>query len=171
MPACWISIGSNIEPARHVRAALGHLQQSFGALRVSPVYETPAVGFSGDAFLNLVVGMTTAQTPEAVIAELRRIEDVEGRVRGAEKFAARTLDLDLLTYGTRTTAAAGKTLPHPDILAYDFVLRPLAELAPDETHPVLQRGYAELWAEFSRTNPASSMREVAAIVPPAPTAG
>lgn len=56
MPRVWVSVGSNIDRERHIRVALRELRQAFGELTVSPVYETAAVGFDGDAFLNLVVG-------------------------------------------------------------------------------------------------------------------
>lgn len=159
MPEIWISIGSNIDRERSVRAALGALRQAFGELRVSNVYETPAVGFEGDPFYNLVVGAETDLPAADVLALLRKIEVANGRVRGSRKFSARTLDLDLLTYGDRVGEVAGKPLPHPDILAYDFVLRPLAELAPDAGHPGNGRSYAELWAEMAARRPVS-MRPV-----------
>jgi 2-amino-4-hydroxy-6-hydroxymethyldihydropteridine diphosphokinase len=145
MARVWVSVGSNQQRERHIRGAIAELRARFGALRLSSVYETVAVGFDGDPFYNLVVGFATDQPPEQVQAALRAIEDAHGRERTGPKFSGRTLDLDLLTYDDRVGQVAGKPLPHPDILAYPFVLGPLAELAPDECHPVLGRSYTELW--------------------------
>lgn len=160
MARIWISVGSNIDPARHVRSAIAELRRSFGPLQVSTVYQTPAVGFEGSPFYNLVVGAETELPAERVLARLDGIEQANGRVRGAEKFSARTLDLDLLCYGDLVAEVAGKRLPHADILRYDFVLRPLAELAPDERHPQSGRTYAELWAAMASESD-SSMEPVA----------
>ncbi len=148
MPRVWVSIGSNIERERHVRAAIAALRARFGELILSPVYETPAEGFDGDPFYNLVAGFDTALPPQRLHAELRAIEDANGRVRGAGKFSARTLDIDVLTYGDQRDATGGKPLPRDEITRYAFVLKPLADVAGDERHPVLGRTYGELWAAF-----------------------
>lgn len=144
----WVSIGSNIERERHVRAALAALRARFGRLVVSPVYETPAEGFQGDPFLNLVAGFETELSPVALHAALRDIENDNGRVRGAEKFSARTLDIDTLTYADRVTSEGGKALPRDEIARYAFVLKPLADVAPDEIHPISGRSYRQLWEAF-----------------------
>lgn len=148
MSRVWVSAGSNLQRERHIRGALAALRANYGALQVSPVYETPAVGFAGDPFYNLVIGFSTEQTAEQVQATLRAIEDAQGRDRTAPKFGPRTLDLDLLIFDDRVGEVAGKPLPHPDILQYPFVLGPLAELAPAERHPVLGQSYAELWRQM-----------------------
>ena len=127
MSRVWISVGSNIDRERSVRAALWELRRLFGDLVISPVYETAAVGFDGDAFLNLVVGIETARAPGELHALLRDIEASHGRVRSAARFDARTLDLDVLTYGDAVTDEGGKQLPRDEILKYAFVLGPLAE--------------------------------------------
>ena len=145
MPAVWVSIGSNIDPTHHIREAIQALEARFGHLLASRVYETVAVGFEGDAFLNMVVGFATRESPEAVVTALRAIEDAAGRERSGAKFGSRTLDLDLLLYGDRTAEVAGKPLPHPDILKYPFVLGPLAELVPEGRHPTMGETYRELW--------------------------
>ena len=148
----YVSIGSNIDPARHVRQALRDLRQEFGGLRVSPVYASAAVGFDGDDFLNLVVGFDTSDSPEGVAERLRRIEDANGRVRGPERYAARTLDLDALTYGNQRVDSGRLVLPRDEITRYAFVLRPLADIAGDEHHPALGRRFADLWAEFDASD-------------------
>jgi len=146
---CWVSIGSNVDRERSVRGAIADLEAAFGPLRRSSVYETPAVGFDGQPFLNLVVGLDSDWTVAALDAQLRRIENAHGRVRGPDKFAPRTLDLDLLTCGDAVGVVDGVALPRDEILRYAFVLGPLAEAAPDERHPENGRRYADLWAELA----------------------
>jgi 2-amino-4-hydroxy-6-hydroxymethyldihydropteridine diphosphokinase len=81
---------------------------------------------------------------------MRAIEDAHGRTRGGDKFAPRTLDIDLLTYGDSVLNAGPLRLPRDEILKYAFVLGPLAEVAGAERHPVDGRNYAELWAAFNQ---------------------
>ncbi|MFO7858581.1 MAG: 2-amino-4-hydroxy-6-hydroxymethyldihydropteridine diphosphokinase [Ectothiorhodospiraceae bacterium] len=152
MVRVYVSIGSNIDPAHHVRRALADLRADFGELVVSPVYASTAVGFDGNDFLNLVVGLDTDDTPEGVAARLRAIEDANGRVRGPERYAARTLDLDALTYGDRIVRSGRLVLPRDEITRYAFVLRPLADIAGDQVHPELGRTYADLWAAFDASD-------------------
>jgi len=153
MIQAYISIGSNINREHNVCSALAALRERFAAVEVSPVYETTAVGFAGDDFLNLVVGLDTELGPEALTSVLKGIEHAHGR-RGQGKghSAARTLDLDLLLWGEARYQSGRLRLPRDEILRYAFVLRPLAELAGDRRHPVLGKTYAELWAGFDASN-------------------
>lgn len=153
MPRVWLSIGSNIDRERHIGGALERLRREFGELAVSRVYETEAVGFSGDAFYNLVVGLDTDLSPQELNARMHAIEAAHGRKRGGEKFAPRTLDIDLLTYGDQVLSRPGLELPRDEILKYAFVLGPLAEVAPHERHPLDGRTYAELWQAFDDGQP------------------
>lgn len=139
----YISIGSNVEPEQHVQAGLALLREYFGVIEVSPIYQTTAVGFEGDDFLNGVIGLCTQRSVDEVAVMLRNIEADCGRVRGSKKFNSRTLDLDLLIYGE--LVAVERNLPRDEILKYAFVLKPLADIAPHELHPVLQVSYLELW--------------------------
>lgn len=144
----WLSLGSNIDPRRRIPAALETLQARFGDLVISPFYESVAVGFKGDNFHNLVVGIVTALSPRSLVEALCEIEAQHGRIRGSEKFSSRTLDIDLLTYGDLVIDEAGLRVPREEILRYAFVLLPLSEVAPGERHPVTGRTYSEHWAEF-----------------------
>lgn len=152
MTDVFIGVGSNVEPERHVRAAVAHLRRRFGALRLSPVYRNPAVGFDGDDFYNLVAWCNSDAGVTQVNAALDEIEEQCGRVRGGPRFAPRTLDLDLLLYGD-VVAASPLCLPRKEILKYAFVLKPLADLAGTRRHPLTGRSYAEHWAEFAAAKP------------------
>lgn len=145
MSRAYLSIGSNIAPETNVARALELLHEAFGPLECSPVYRTPAVGFAGEDFLNLVVGIDTGLAPHALARQLREFEDRCGRVRGGARFAARTLDLDVLTYDDAVLDHDGLVLPRPEILEQAFVLGPLADIAPTVRHPVLHETYADLW--------------------------
>jgi 2-amino-4-hydroxy-6-hydroxymethyldihydropteridine diphosphokinase len=149
MPRIYLSLGSNIEREKNIRQALISLQQHFGELLISPVYECPAVGFSGDDFFNLVVGLSSEDSVGNIASILRQLEDDNGRVRGGDKFAARTLDIDLLTYGDSVGVIDGVELPRDEILKYAFVLKPLVDIAATELHPQTQRSYQQHWQEFN----------------------
>jgi 2-amino-4-hydroxy-6-hydroxymethyldihydropteridine diphosphokinase len=147
MAQLWIGVGSNVDAIRHVRQAVAALGRDFGQLATSAVYRTAAIGFEGDPFLNLVVGCRTNLPLAAVLARLSAIEAALGRERRASRYAARTIDLDLLVFDNLVGEFEGKSLPHPDILNYPFVLGPLAQLAPQARHPALHTSYAALWRE------------------------
>jgi 2-amino-4-hydroxy-6-hydroxymethyldihydropteridine diphosphokinase len=149
MPQIWLSLGSNQQRRRHLCMAVRRLCEHLGEAQVSPVYESDAEGFSGPDFYNLIVGFETEQAPEALIDLLYRIEDDLGRIRGKQKFSSRSIDIDLLTYGDRITSVCGKDLPREDILNYAFVLKPLADIAPQQLHPATEKSYLQHWREFS----------------------
>ncbi len=148
MAQVFVSIGSNIDRERNIALALQMLQDNFGNLHSSSVYESDAVGFDSAPFYNLVVGFNSSEPPERIQAMLHRIEDDCGRARSGE-LSARTLDLDLLLYDDLVLQQGRLHLPRPDILRYAFVLRPLAEIAPQLRHPVNGETYARLWEGFS----------------------
>ncbi|MDD2724962.1 MAG: 2-amino-4-hydroxy-6-hydroxymethyldihydropteridine diphosphokinase [Methylovulum sp.] len=141
----FISIGSNIDRKKNIAAGLAALQQTFGGLLVSSVYEAEPVGFSGDTFYNLVVGFDSALNAKTVAQQLRQIEFSQGRPPDSKKFTARTLDLDLLLFGDEIVDDGGLQIPRVDIEKYAFVLEPLAEIAPLLKHPVSHKSYAQLW--------------------------
>lgn len=148
MPRAWISIGSNIDREINVRGALAALRQAFGELVVSPVYEAEAVGFDGEAFYNLIVGVDTALQPAELHDLLRTIEARHGRAVDGVRSGSRTLDLDLLTYGSEVTDQGGKHLPRDEILRYAFVLAPLVDVAGDEIHPETGLTYRDHWTGY-----------------------
>lgn len=148
MTTAYVSMGSNIEPQKHIQQGLQALAQIYGELVVSSVYESQAVGFEGDNFLNLVVSFETETEPVAIDEQLKHIEQQAGRERGEEQFVARSLDLDLLVYNDLVIINNKLSLPRDEILKYAFVLLPLAEIAPQRKHPVERQTYAALWQQF-----------------------
>ena len=151
----FIGLGSNVDPERHLRFALRALGEAgLPPARCSSVYRSAAVGFAGDDFLNMVVECRTERSPADVEARLAAVEDAAGRDRSGPKFGPRTLDLDLLSYGRRVDAEHG--LPRADLLCYLFVLGPLAELAPDWTHPLTGETAAGRFARLAARGPALS---------------
>lgn len=144
----FIGVGSNVDRERHIRAGLDDLAREFGELKVSPVYESEAVGFNGSPFLNLVVGVHTDKSVAELSHCLKAIESDNGRKANARRFSPRTLDLDILTYGALDAPRDGVEIPREEILLNAFVLRPLADLAGDCRHPVDGRTYRELWQSY-----------------------
>lgn len=151
MARVYIGIGSNIERECNVRAALDRLEQVFAPLTVSPVYESEAVGFSGASFFNLVVGFNTRLSLAELRLQLRAIERENGNAGNLPKFSARSLDLDLLTYGDFCGVVNGAKLPRADIAEYAYALWPLADIAPNELHPQLRISYGTLKQQFAKT--------------------
>jgi 2-amino-4-hydroxy-6-hydroxymethyldihydropteridine diphosphokinase len=149
MAQVYLSVGSNIEPAHHLRAGLKDLREHYGTLKSSAVYESQAVGFVGDNFYNLVVGFETTADAFTISDTLRHLEHSQGRKREGKSFSARTLDLDLLLYDDLIIQEL--SIPREDILKYAFVLLPLAEIAPTAKHPLTGQSYAELWELFDKT--------------------
>jgi 2-amino-4-hydroxy-6-hydroxymethyldihydropteridine diphosphokinase len=158
VPLCFVSIGSNVEREHNVRGALRALRESFGPLLVSAVYETEAIGFTGDPFYNLVVAFYSEQPPHTVAIALAEIETAHGRLRGDAHHAPRTLDIDLLLNGASIIEAKGLRIPRPEIIQHAFVLQPLAEIAPDLQQPGMNKSYLILWEEFAGTKTAKTVR-------------
>lgn len=151
MYTIYISVGSNIDPRRHVELALADLRAQFGELRQSSLYESKAVGFDGDNFLNLVVAAQTDKPIREVVDCLRAIEADHGRDRQGPKFSSRTLDLDLLLYDDVICKSDGIHVPREEILFNAFVLYPLAEIAPHLMHPTEHKSMAQLWQQFDKS--------------------
>ena len=147
----YISIGSNIDRDKYITAGLSALEQQFGKLIISSLYESEPIGFSGDNFYNLVVGFDSETDVYVVAQQLRQIEIANGRTPDSQKFSARTLDLDLILYGNLIINDGTLQIPRSDIERYLFVLEPLAEIAPTLKHPVHNLSYRDLWQKMDKT--------------------
>lgn len=150
MTVGYISVGSNIDKQRNIPSSLSALRKQFGAIEISSIYETEAVGFAGDSFYNLVVRFQSGLMAKEVAKTLRQIELDHGRQRDSQKFSSRTLDLDLILYGEQVLSDGRLQLPRDEILHYAFVLEPLAEIAGEERHPVSGKRYADIWGDFDK---------------------
>ncbi len=132
----------------NIRSGISALRKQFGGLQLSCVYDSEAVGFDGANFFNLVVGFDSGQSVQEIAAALRAIEAEHGRKRGENRFSPRPLDLDLLLYDNLILSEGPVHVPRDEIMKYAFVLRPLAEIAPQHVHPVCGRTFGELWQAF-----------------------
>ncbi|MDM8557344.1 2-amino-4-hydroxy-6-hydroxymethyldihydropteridine diphosphokinase [Candidatus Parabeggiatoa sp. HSG14] len=150
MARIYVSIGSNIEPLRYIRASLFDIEQHYGTLMLSSIYESKAIGFRGDNFYNLIAAFDTDMDVHTVAHTLRTIEKNNGRQRTDNRFSARTLDLDILLYDDLILKDNEIEVPREEILKYAFVLLPLSEIAPTLKHPVIGQSYAELWQTFDK---------------------
>lgn len=157
MHSVYISLGSNINREYHINCALDALDKYFAPLRVSQAYDCEPVGFSGDNFLNLVVGFECIHSIDELAIILRKIEDDNGRVRTGPKFSSRTLDIDILTYDDVVDNVNGVELPRGEITENAFVLLPLSNIAPNELHPELQKTYHQLWQQYDKQHQQLSM--------------
>ncbi|RMF15126.1 MAG: 2-amino-4-hydroxy-6-hydroxymethyldihydropteridine diphosphokinase [Gammaproteobacteria bacterium] len=148
-----LGVGSNVAPERQVPRALEALARLLAGLRVSPVYACPAVGYEGPEYWNLVCAGHTRLNLAELKHELVALERQSGRPADLPPGQPRTLDLDILLYQRNpsdpppgnTTHAADVCAPHPDILTQAYILRPLADLMPDRSHPDTGKTFAEHW--------------------------
>ncbi len=145
MTEVFLSLGSNINRENNIRAAVTALRRLLSNVRCSSVYESEAVGFKGDNFYNLVVQAQTDLTLPELSAQLKQIEDAQGRERGGPRFSGRTLDIDIILYGDYVGQFAGIELPRPELYANAFVLLPLAELTPKQLDPATGQCFESLW--------------------------
>jgi 2-amino-4-hydroxy-6-hydroxymethyldihydropteridine diphosphokinase len=141
----YLSLGSNREPERHLREAIAALRRHFGDVVLSKVYRTRAVGFDGGDFLNAAAIVDTAVDPFALNAWLHALEDAHGRDRSGPRFGDRTLDIDIVLFDDLVLEGDGHLQIPRDELKHAFVLRPLAEIAPEVLVPGSGDTLAQLW--------------------------
>ncbi len=145
-----LSIGSNQNAEHYIVSALNALRQRFLKLTVSSVYESVAVGYAGNNFLNLVVVLDTAESLGSLAGFLKQLEDDNGRRREQSRFSSRTLDVDILTYGDLEGVHEGIVLPRPEVTQNAYVLCPLAEVGGQLVNPQYQLSYADLWQQYDK---------------------
>lgn len=138
MASVYISVGSNINPEKSIREALLLLKKKVRLNALSTLYRTDPVGCADgtERFVNAVILLETDIPPgELKFGVLRPVETALGRRRTDDKYAPRTIDLDIIVYGDEVVAEPGITIPDPDIVERAFIAAPLAELDPDLTLP------------------------------------
>ena len=144
MPSVLITLGSNIAKEDNFPKAIAALRQqpAITVVAISPIYETAAVGDSTaqvsltqPTFYNAAAWIETELAPAALRETLRAIETRLGRVRTADKYAPRPIDLDIAFYGEGSLALNGKAIPDPDVVHFPHLALPLADIAPQWPHP------------------------------------
>lgn len=149
MPKLYLLLGGNLgnrtaylQQAREsIAAQVGGIQQS------SKIYETAAWGKTDQPnFLNQVLEVKTGLAPEQVLQQINSIEHELGRVR-LEHWGSRVIDIDILFYNALVLQTQRLTIPHPQLHARRFTLLPLAEIAPELVHPVLEKSISQLLEE------------------------
>ncbi|MBN1439958.1 MAG: 2-amino-4-hydroxy-6-hydroxymethyldihydropteridine diphosphokinase [Anaerolineales bacterium] len=167
----WLLLGSNIDPERNLRSALCAIAERETVLAVSSVWQSPpADGSDQPDYFNAAALIRTAKTPAELF--LRLIAPIErrlGRRRGADPFAARTIDIDLSLYDDFLGEAGGKPLPHPDVLKRPYVALPLAEISPDIPHPATGEPLRAI-AERLRDGTVRRREDISPLLPPPPLA-
>jgi len=155
----YIGIGSNINPYKNVPIALMVLKEAFPSIQYSRVFESEAVGFEGDNFLNLVACFSVdeidsekngASRLPILIKQLKKIENDLGRQKGSKKFSDRNIDIDILLFGDLIINNPIE-LPRGEILDNAYVLWPLSEIAPEMLAPNSKVTYSEYWTQFDKS--------------------
>ena len=147
----YLGLGSNLGDKRgNIERAVDRLSELSTGVTVSNMYETAPVGVTlQPSFVNAVCGMWTELSVFDLLGELREIQRGVG-VRGPVLNGPRMLDIDILLYGALVIDLPHLTVPHPRMTEREFVLRPLAEIAPGVVHPVNNKTAEEMLAAFVR---------------------
>jgi 2-amino-4-hydroxy-6-hydroxymethyldihydropteridine diphosphokinase len=153
MESVLISLGSNIEPAPNLLAAVARLTSVVTVVAASRIFATVPVAVKPMApFLNAAVEIETDRSPEVLKLQiLRDIESALGRIRSPDRDAPRTIDLDISLFGDLVLRDEdlGLEIPDPEILTRPHVAIPLADLAPDRVHPISGQALAEIAGGFA----------------------
>jgi 2-amino-4-hydroxy-6-hydroxymethyldihydropteridine diphosphokinase len=141
----YLSLGSNVgDRATQLLSALARLETTGRIVAVSSFYETEPMEFTQQPwFLNCAVALETSQTPQQLMASILHIEQEMGRQR-LQKKGPRTIDIDILLFDNAVVNSSDLTVPHPALHQRRFVLEPLAEIAPEVSHPALKKTVREL---------------------------
>jgi len=141
----YLSLGSNVgDRSANLRTAIDRLAALGTVVAVSSFYETEPVEFTAQPwFLNCVVKLDTEKMPKQLMSSLLDLEQ-NMRRRRVQKKGPRTIDIDILLFGSSVIETKGLTVPHPAMHERRFVLEPLSEVAPDLRHPVFKKTVREL---------------------------
>jgi 2-amino-4-hydroxy-6-hydroxymethyldihydropteridine diphosphokinase len=151
MPKAFIGVGSNLgNREKHCNNAVRFLEESgIAVLKRSTMIETEPWGVTEQpSFMNMVIEIMTDLNPAELLALLKKTERASGRT-GTIRWGPRIIDLDILFYDDRVVKTPDLEIPHPRISEREFVLRPLAEIAPDIVHPVLKKNVRTLLRELT----------------------
>ena len=141
----FISIGSNIDPEINLPIAVKKLIVLGTLIKVSTVFQNPSIGSTpGPDFLNAAALVETSSSPMEIRTQLRNIEHDLGRVRTADRYAPRTMDLDLCLLGDLVLELPEFTLPDPELLDRPHLAIPMAALDPNFLHPITQERLADI---------------------------
>ena len=145
----YLSIGSNMGLRQlQLQKALLAIAKNDLILKTSAVYENTAIGFDGDDFLNACVLIATKSSASELLAKLQKIEaDLGRKKKKGAAYVSRNIDIDILYFNNEIINGAGLTIPHPRMAERNFVLKPLADIAPQFYHPVLHKDTRNLLQE------------------------
>lgn len=144
MPQVFLGLGSNYHREDNIKRAIASLQRWFAPLQISDKVNSKPVDGEGDDYLNLCVGFNCALPIDELRETLKRLEQELGRDRSDQSRVA--IDIDLLLYGD---LVVNDKVPHPDVIQYLHVLKPLVELAPDFIHPLTGRSLRQHLGEIA----------------------
>jgi len=152
MTVAFLSLGSNIEPEKNMLEAVRLLSHCVKVLKTSTVYLTePLQRKSQPAYYNCVIKIETNIEPRRLKFEvLRVIETILGRKRTDDKYASRTIDIDIILYGNLVVSTKDLTLPDPDIRKRAFLAIPLSEIEPDLMLPIEKKPIREIAGRFKK---------------------
>ena len=147
-----LAFGSNLGNRHKMLDDAWHIlgqMENIETVRLSPFYETEAVGgpVNQPNYINAAGIIQTVIPPEELLATLQKVESDFGRIR-AERWGARTLDIDILLYESRVVELPWLTIPHVEMLRRRFVLEPAKDVAADWVHPLVKKTIGELWQEW-----------------------
>ncbi|PCJ91974.1 MAG: 2-amino-4-hydroxy-6-hydroxymethyldihydropteridine diphosphokinase [Flavobacteriaceae bacterium] len=146
----YLSLGSNLgNKLNNIQKAVFQLHEKVGeVVTISNVYQSPSWGFDSDDFLNICIAIKTKLLPNALLETVLKIENNLGRERTDEKgYKPRTIDVDILYYNTEIITSKDLVLPHPNLHKRMFVLKPLADIAPQFHHPLFSKDTRNLLQE------------------------
>ena len=146
----YLSLGSNLgDTLNNLQTAVFEIQKTAGDIqRISPIYQSSAWGFESDDFLNICLSVNTILPPQKLLDTLLSIENKLGRIRFKEDgYQARSIDIDILYYERETFISDTLVIPHPEMCYRKFVLKPLADIAPQFYHPIVNKDTRNLIQE------------------------
>lgn len=154
-----ITLGSNIDPAKNYVSAVARIaeQPELTLIQSSPIYESVAVGPDGEQldqqpYHNGAIWLETVLSVDVLRAVLREIETELGRTRLSNKFAARTIDIDIAFYGDAVAQTDLYAIPDPDVMRFAHLAQPLADIAPDWIHPTENKTLRQIASSLDHTN-------------------